>query len=587
MAKTPLFSLLRRCAGIALASERTGVPADELLGAIRERHALSRRAMLGASAGTTAALLVACGDDDGPSSPSDAGPDTARPDAGPDARPDGGGVTARVAVIGAGMAGLHCAYRLMRAGVDAQLFEAGDRVGGRMFSARGMYEDGQLFELGGELIDSNHVTMMEIASSFEVELDDLFADEPPGLIRDSWFFGNRLVPDSEIVADFGPLAAVMAAEVERAESDDAHFEAVDAMSIPEWLSAQAETTPLIQAILEEAYRGEYGLEPEEQSIFNLLYLVGWDEPDPFRVFGDSDERFHVHSGNDTLTTRLAEALGERVETGARLVAIRQTAGGAYTLSFERGSSTMDMEFDHVVLALPFTLLRGVTLEIDGMSAEKSQVIAELGYGTNAKLMSQYTSRVWVDAHNRGGAAIADNGAQFTWETSRGQDGASGVLTNFLGGTIGAESGAGTAEDLMARQLPLIDAIFPGTAAAYRAGSAARMHWPTVPLALGSYACYRPGQWAFYGLEGERVGNVHFCGEHCSADFQGFMEGAAETGALAAAEVLEDLGIRSSGMMLRVLRRKLRVPQGSYLGGVPMRWMRRRRIVRRRLGLRRF
>lgn len=508
-------------------------------------------------------------------------------DAGGDAAQPDGGTAARVAVVGAGMAGLHCAYRLLRAGVDAQVFEAADRVGGRMLSARGMYADGQLFELGGELIDSTHATMMEIAADFEVEVDDLFADEPAGITRDTWYFEGRLVTDAEIVAGFTPLAPLMAAVIERAEMDDAYFATIDALSIPEWLDAQAETTPIIRAVLLEAYRGEYGLEPEEQSVLNLLYLIDFEVPEPFRVFGDSDERFHIHTGNDTLTTRLAEALGDRVETGARLVAIRQTAGGAYTLSFERGSSTMDMEFDHVVIALPFTLLRSVTIEVDGLSADKADLIQNLGYGTNAKLMSQYTSRPWRTTSNATGSAVADNGAQFLWETSRGQDGASGILTNFLGGTIGLESGAGSAEDLMTRQLPLIDAVFPGTMAAYRAGSAARMHWPTAPFALGSYACYRPGQWEWYGLESERVGNLHFCGEHCSADFQGFMEGAAETGALAAAEVLEDLGIRMSGMMLRVLRRKMRVPQGSYLGATPMRWMKRRRLVRRRLGLRRF
>ena len=44
-----------------------------------------------------------------------------------------------------------------------------------------------------------------------------------------------------------------------------------------------------------------------------------------------------------------------------------------------------------------------------------------------------------------------------------------------------------------------------------------------------YTCYRPGQWSFWPLEGEREGSLHFCGEHTSPDFQGWMEGAAETG----------------------------------------------------------
>jgi len=64
-----------------------------------------------------------------------------------------------------------------------------------------------------------------------------------------------------------------------------------------------------------------------------------------------------------------------------------------------------------------------------------------------------------------------------------------------------------------------------------------MYWPTAPFALGSYACYLPGQAGWSGTEGEPVGRLHFCGEHTSEDFQGYMEGAAESGERAAGEVL--------------------------------------------------
>jgi monoamine oxidase len=37
------------------------------------------------------------------------------------------------------------------------------------------------------------------------------------------------------------------------------------------------------------------------------------------------------------------------------------------------------------------------------------------------------------------------------------------------------------------------------------------------------------------------GNAHFCGEHTSIDFQGYLNGAVETGERAAEEVIADLG----------------------------------------------
>jgi monoamine oxidase len=138
--------------------------------------------------------------------------------------------------------------------------------------------------------------------------------------------------------------------------------------------------------------------------------------------------------------------------------------------------------------------------------------------------------------------------QSTWDASRGQPGDAGVLTLFLGGHAGVAVGEGSAEERMRACLPDLDAIFPGSAAAYSEASALRMHWPSMPFTRGSYSCYRPGQAAWSGHEGERVGHVHFCGEHTSEHFQGYMEGAAESGERVASEILADLG--RSGSRLR-------------------------------------
>jgi monoamine oxidase len=104
-----------------------------------------------------------------------------------------------------------------------------------------------------------------------------------------------------------------------------------------------------------------------------------------------------------------------------------------------------------------------------------------------------------------------------------------------------EMGTGTAAESAERHSRELDRIFPGVAGA-RVGEA-RFHWPSFPWVMGSYACYKPGQWtSIAGAEGERVGNLHFAGEHTSYDFQGYMEGGAESGARAAREILVDLGL---------------------------------------------
>jgi len=74
---------------------------------------------------------------------------------------------ARVAIVGAGLAGTTAAYRLTQQGVHVQLFEARDRIGGRCWTARG-FADGQTAEHGGEFIDSRHVHLLGLASEMEI-----------------------------------------------------------------------------------------------------------------------------------------------------------------------------------------------------------------------------------------------------------------------------------------------------------------------------------------------------------------------------------------------------------------------------------
>ena len=108
--------------------------------------------------------------------------------------------------------------------------------------------------------------------------------------------------------------------------------------------------------------------------------------------------------------------------------------------------------------------------------------------------------------------------------------------------------AGTPQSQSSTFLTSFNTVFPGAQAAAN-GNVSRMNWPTFKWTLGSYACYLVGQWTtISGAEVERVGNIHFAGEHTAVaqGLNGFMEGAAVSGAAAAAEILADLGLSSDG-----------------------------------------
>lgn len=571
MSRTPLFHQLRRIAAQVL-RHRKSDSSDPIGPADFERAwreaGIERRDFMKYSLGALGlaaapSLLTACGDDGGGKSP-----DAGAPDGSPI---DGAPPNARVVIVGAGLAGMHCAYRLSQAGIRATVYDAANRIGGRTFTSEPMFPDNQICELGGELIDSNHATMFDLAEAFGLTLDDRFANEPAGLKRDVWWVNDAEVPEATIITQFSAVAPMFTAIFELAEGTDEGYEEADNISLATWLdeNVPAATYPELHAVLVNAYRGEFGLEVEDQSVLNLIYLIDFETPDPFRIFGDSDERYHTHEGNDAYVKRMADALeAGQIVFQHRLTGVHDAAGGAYRVTFTRADgSTVDVEADHVVMALPFTQLRKAEITVSDFSDDKRTVIDELGYGKNTKVMGSFTTRVWRENHDSNGSVTSDLAMQQTWDTSIGQDGAHGLITNFLGGNQSDAAGErddaeGWFTDVL---LPDLEQVFPGVTAAYVADTAVMFHWPGSPFHEGSYTCYRPGQWQFWSTEGVRERNIHFCGEHCSVDFQGWMEGAAETGSIVAAEILTDLGLEAAASHQRLLAYQLAVPHPCFNG----------------------
>ncbi|HEV8694254.1 MAG TPA: FAD-dependent oxidoreductase [Lysobacter sp.] len=520
MGRTPLFSLLQRAARIARASSHAHEPLDEFYehGRALRVDTARRRLLQGAGAGV---LLAGCAQLPRPTS----------------------AAGEEVIIVGAGIAGLTAAWRLRQAGVRVRLFEAQGRVGGRMLSLRNHFTDGQVIELGGELIDTGHTLIRTLAAELGLVLDDLLVGETAA---DTWYFDGRVVTEREIVEAVVPVAKAIERDVAALGNGDLNyrdanpaFRALDAQSVAQWLDRNG-VTGWLRKLIDVAYTTEMGLEIDQQSALNLLTFIGTEEGDAFQIFGESDERFHVRGGNDLIVQQLGDKVSDAVESGHVLEAIA-ARGNGYALSFRHGMTSREVVARHVILALPFTLLREVRISLD-LPAHKRNAIDRLAYGTNAKLMIGFDRRVWR-GHAANGASMSDLMYQTTWETSRKQPGSSGILTNFTGGRHGVELGEGSAKQQAELATAALDHIFPGVAAARTGAREARMHWPSQPWVRGSYACFRPGDWSsLRGVMGEAVGGLHFAGEHCALETQGFMEGGCESGEIVAREVLTRLGI---------------------------------------------
>lgn len=313
---------------------------------------------------------------------------------------------------------------------------------------------------------------------------------------------------------------------------------LDHMSIVDWIqeSVPGGISSKLGQLLDVAHNIEYGAKSGEQSSLNLL---GYSGQGQLRIFGPSNEKYHVVGGNDQIPSILADSLAGRLTFGSELVAVKKNADGSYALSLRQGATTRTATADKVVLALPFSILRSsVDLSRAGFKSLKMTAIREQGMETNSKLHVQFADRHWETLGSNGNT-FADTGYQNTWDVTRAQGGASGILVNYTGGRVGASFGSGTPTNRAAVPLPG-GARPPGLSSRWN-GRATVDFWPGYRWTKGSYSYWKVGQYTkFSGVEREREGNRFFAGEHTSVDFQGYLNGAVETGERAASEILADL-----------------------------------------------
>jgi monoamine oxidase len=469
------------------------------------------------------------------------------------------GADPTVVIVGGGIAGLTCALELADRGITSTVYEASGRIGGRMFTNTGYFDAGQVAEWGGELIDTGHRTIRQLARRFDLVLDDLLEAQPSGS-EDTYYFCGDYYPKEQADMDFKPVfEAVDAAEASApfpTTFDDftPAGAKLDAMSVYHWIEKYVpggHDSPL-GMLLDTAYAIEYGADTKKQSSLNLIYLLTFQpEPSSLSIFGDSDERSHIRGGNQQLPEAIADHLGvgDAVVTGRKLVKIKETSAGRYCLTFEHGSSTTDVTADYVVLAIPFAVLRRVDFSDAGFDALKLRAIAKQGRGNNGKIQLQFTDRHWAQTGPwpgvSNGSSYADTGYQASWEATRAQSSTQGILVGYSAGSVtdaltsnrafATASNAAVHADAVAT-LTQLELVFPGLPPKWNDKAILSLPKKS-PFFRASYAFYRVGQYTtFAGYEAVRQGGVLFCGEHTSIAFQGFMEGGASEGTRAAKEL---------------------------------------------------
>jgi monoamine oxidase len=369
------------------------------------------------------------------------------------------------------------------------------------------WDNGQQAELCGELIDTNHKTILQLAQRLSLPTVDLLGAQPNGTTDTNWIFGADY-PDSQASDDFKPVHNTLQGQVQATSYPTLYNlytsagQFFDKMTVYDWITnfVPGGHGSRMGALLNAAYNEEYGAETTDQSSLNLIYLLAYNaSPGNFSIYGASDERYHIVGGNTKLPLAIASSLpSASIHLGYRMRAIAKNNDGSITVSFDNGAT---VTADHVILCMSFSVLRTLNYKKAGFDQLKQTAITHLGSGINAKLNVQFDTRIW-NSYASTGSLYSDLPFQSGWDATRGQPGATGILVEYPGANVSKSLGQSNpyttnetnpqVTKFTQKLLTQLELIFPGITKQWN-GKAMLSTSFTDPNFLCSYSYWKPGQ----------------------------------------------------------------------------------------------
>lgn len=435
----------------------------------------------------------------------------------------------RVAVIGAGFAGLACAFELLSAGYDVTVIEARDRVGGRVLSFND-FVPGKNVEGGGELIGSNHPMWVAYAEKFGLEWLDVSEGEGEFPI---YLNGKRLTEDesNQLWEEMDAICNQLNKQSESINADQPWLspgaDALDKRNTRSWIDT-LECSELCKAGIVVQFAANNGQAVEKQSFLgNLTQVAGgggetyWTESEVYRCKG----------GNQQLAFKLAEKIGSRLILGLPVTAI-DGKGDRMIVTCRDGRT---IEVDDVVLAVPPTTWKKISFN-PGLPAVLAPQM-----GTNVKYLAAVKDRFWL-ANKQAADALTDTFLSMTWDGTDAQDAQGGASLNcFSGGPAAEQALAFSKEERDAKYHEQLESLYRGFKDALV--KTRFMDWPKDQWTQAGYSFPAPGQVTTVGpMLYKGFNRLHFAGEHCSYKFVGYMEGGLNSGVSVARRIAQRDGI---------------------------------------------
>ncbi len=444
----------------------------------------------------------------------------------------------KIAIIGAGIAGLNACYQLKKQGIDSTVYEASPRIGGRMFTMKNEFGNGITTDIGGEFVDTTHTEIIQLMKEFDLPFYDLREDklEPKEL-----FFGGKHISNEELKNAFAPFVTRLATDIKSLPEKISYktadsFRHLDNQSIAEYITGIGISGWLYDFVNVVLTR-EYGMEITEQSAINFLIMFEPPKENYYEMFGDDHEVMKIKGGSQHLTDTLYEKIKDSVVLKHQLIGIDKNTSG-YVLSIKSNDAVKTVQADYIVIAIPFSILRTLKLNV-GIPPEKRKCIDEIGYGNSCKFIMGMSSKPWLNKGKQG-YTFSDISFGCGWDSSQSQSVDKGSFTVFAGGKFGDVIYEKSKEELIADFVPGLDKIYSGAEKSYT-NKNIKYCWEKNTHIRGGYSSFKKGQWStLAGWEAEPVGDIYFAGEHVSRDFQGYMNGGAQTGRVAAEAIAQKI-----------------------------------------------